>query len=68
MNKKNEVTQREVYLAFLEKTGIADEAVTDYRPCDPVYGMPGIPNGMIIYLENGTKLIYIHQEENSDAE
>ena len=56
------MTYGELYEKFRKETGIADGVVTDYRPCAEPYYHTYIPNAIIVWLNNGDHLIYIHEE------
>lgn len=53
------MTYGEIYKRFTEETGIPEAAIEDYRPCVPIYGVPPIERAIVIWLNNGDKLIYI---------
>lgn len=57
------MTYEEVYKMFLEKTKIPIDEIEDYRPCCNLFGVPDIRNGIVVWLKNGSKLIYIHDTE-----
>lgn len=57
-------TYGDIYNEFCEKFPNAE--VEDYRPADPMYIpqlMRGIPYGIIVWLKDGNKVIYIAKEE-----
>lgn len=53
------MTYEEIFNEFLEKTKIHRELVCDYRPCCNLFSMPNLPNAIVIWLKDETKLIYI---------
>lgn len=55
------MTYGELFKDFLQKTNITDNdtIIEDYRPCDQMYGVPSIPNAIVIWFKDGTKIIYI---------
>jgi hypothetical protein len=58
----NKMTYGEIYEKFRRETGIADEMIVDYRQCTEPYYKTCIPNTIIVWLKNGDRLIYIHEE------
>ena len=60
--KENGVTYGEIFKKFQEKMGMDDKTVIDYRPCAEPYYHTYIPNAIIVWLNNGDHLIYIHEE------
>lgn len=57
------MTYGEVFKQFCMVTGIQESDVMDYRPCEPLYGVPRVLGAIIVWLKNGDKLIYIRKEE-----
>lgn len=61
---EKEMTWRDLYNEFCKKFPDAD--VEDYRPAVEVY-IPqlakGIPNAIIVWLKDGSKVIYIAESE-----
>lgn len=57
-NCTKELTYREIFEHFLEKCE-TKSPIEDYRPCIPMYGVPDIPYAIVIWLADGTKIIYI---------
>lgn len=57
-------TYGDIYEEFCKKFPNAD--VEDYRPADPMY-MPqllrGIPSAIIVWLKDGSKVIYAAESE-----
>ena len=52
---------KEIFEEFISKTAINRDLIEDYRPCCEVYGVPKIPNAVVIMLKNGAELIYKHK-------
>lgn len=50
----------------MKDTTIFQEFV-DYRPCIEFYGVPKIPNAIVMQLKNKGKLIYISEEKEGAA-
>lgn len=50
---------KDIFKQFLEKTGIKEDMVVDYRLCCRTYDVPSIKNGIVIQLKSGAELIYI---------
>lgn len=57
------MTYGKIYEQFLEETKICREAIEDYRPCVQMYGVPDIPEGIVVWLKSGRRLIYIPPEQ-----
>lgn len=60
------MTYEEIYKQFKDKCNI-DEDIDDYRPAYGMYidGLEDcewIPNAIIVWLKDGTKIIYIAKE------
>ena len=53
-----ELTYGEIFDNFLENCEPKIH-VEDYKPCIPIYGVPYIPHAIVIWLADGTKIIYI---------
>ena len=54
------MTYEEIYKEFCDKFPNAERE--DYRPADPMFIsqlMGGIPNAIIVWLKDGSKVIYI---------
>ena len=60
------VTNSDLYKSFLARTGIDPKKINDWRPCFPEYGVPYIPMALVIWLNDKTKLIYVHTEETNE--
>lgn len=56
-----------IFQEFLQKTEISEEQIVDYRPCIEFYGVPKIPNAIVMQLKNKGKLIYISEEKEGAA-
>lgn len=67
MQKGKKMKDTEIFDMLLKNTGLSKNDVTDYRPCNRVYGIvPTIKDAIIINLkENGT-LVYI-PDKNPDG-
>lgn len=57
------MTYREIFNKFLEDTNIAENLINDYRPCTEMYRVPNISNAIVVWLNNGNKIIYIVGEK-----
>lgn len=57
-NCTKELTYREIFEHFLEKCE-TKSPIEDYRPCIQMFGVPDIPYAIVIWLADGTKIIYI---------
>ncbi len=57
------LTYGEIYAMFKRDTSVDDSLINDYRPCKEMYGVPNIPNAIIIWLNNDSRIIYIAKEE-----
>lgn len=53
------MTYGEIYNKFLKSTKIDQELISDYRPCIPLFAPTGIDNAIIVWLEDGSQIIYI---------
>lgn len=59
-------TYEDIYNEFCDKFTLAE--VEDYRPAVPMHIpqlMRGIPNAIIVWLKDGTKVIYMTESENT---
>lgn len=56
-----EMTNGEIYNKFIQETGIRASSIEDYRPCCEFFGVPDIPNAILIWLKIGEQIIYIHK-------
>ena len=52
------VTYGELYERFLLEIGISGDVVADYRPAISPYVKHNMPDRIVIWLKNGTSLIY----------
>ena len=62
--KEKAMTYEDIYEEFLAK--LPKVEVEDYRPADPMFIpqlMRGIPNGIVVYLKDKSKVIYISDKE-----
>lgn len=48
---------------FNADTDIDSSLINDTRPCTEMYGVPFIPNAIVVWLNNGSKIIYIAPEQ-----
>lgn len=57
------ITYGDIFKEFCESvnTGLTDQ-IRDYRPCDPMFDVPFIPGGILVWLKNGAKIIYISKQ------
>ncbi len=55
-----------LYQEFISKTKISTNTIDDYRPCCEMFGVPNINNAILIWLKDGTKLIYISNQEGEE--
>ena len=53
---------KDIYRQFLNTSGIYHSAVSDYRPCIEEFGVPNIPNAIVVWFKNGGKAIYIYDK------
>ena len=56
-------TYGDIYKQFLESTNIDLALVENYRPCCELFGVPNISNAIVVWLNNGNKIIYIVGEK-----
>lgn len=52
-------TWGDIFREFKESTEINDEIVSDWRPCGPPHYDIQIPMAILIWLRDGSKIIYI---------
>jgi hypothetical protein len=57
------VTYGDIYKQFIENTGIDPLKVNDYRPCCTLFDVPNLANAIVVWLNDGSKLIYILKGE-----
>ncbi len=57
------VTYGDIYNQFLESTQTDISKVEDWRPCGPPYYDTHIDMAIIIWLKDGSQLIYIYKKE-----
>ena len=55
------ITYGDIFKEFCDATNLQN-MVENYRPCDEMFGVPFIPGAIIVWLNNGSKLIYISKE------
>lgn len=41
---------------------LKDEIIEDYRPCAELYGVPNMEGAILVFLQGGSKMIYIPKE------
>lgn len=58
------VSYIDIYRRFKKDSNIQESLIDDYRPCMAMYGVPNIPNAIVVWLTNGSKLIYIYKHES----
>jgi hypothetical protein len=59
------VSYGDIYDEFCAK--FPNSHAEDYRPAEPLYIpqlMRGIPNGIVVWLKDGSKIIYIAESED----
>ena len=59
MNGDKKMTYGEIYEEFRSK---CECDVMDYRPCCELYDAPNITCAIVVWLKNGSKIIFIHEE------
>lgn len=60
-------TYEDIYNEFCNKFSLA--GAEDYRPADPMFIpqlLRGIPNAIIVWLKDGTKVIYMAESEDNE--
>ena len=60
------MTYKEIYLEFEKYTNIELAIIDDSRPCLSFYGVPSIKNAILVWLKNGSKIIYIAKEKDNE--
>ncbi len=53
------MTYSEIYNKFLKSTKIDRELISDYRPCISLFAPTEIDNAIIVWLKDGSQIIYI---------
>lgn len=53
------MTYSEIYNKFLKSTKIDRDLISDYRPCIPLFAPTEIDNAIIVWLKDGSRIIYI---------
>lgn len=56
----NKITYGDIYNQFLKDTKINRCEIEDYRPTSSMFGVPYIPNAILVWLKSGNKIIYIY--------
>jgi len=57
-------TYEDIYNEFRDKFPLAE--VVDYRPADPMYIpqlLRGIPYAILVWLKDGSKVVYVSESE-----
>lgn len=55
------MTYGEIYNKFLKSTKIDRELISDYRPCISLFAPTEIDNAIIVWLKDGSQIIYIEE-------
>lgn len=58
-DKENERTYGDIFEEFLTETHIDRQCIENYRPCCEMFDVPNITNAIVVWLRNGSKIIYI---------
>lgn len=58
-------TYGDIYHEFKSKTGIPGSRINDFRPCIEMYGVPTIPGAIVVWLNDGSRIIYIPEENTN---
>ena len=40
--------------------------IVDYRPCCELFGFPNIDNAIVMWMKNGTKIVYKSEAEDEN--
>lgn len=56
-----------IYERFLKDFHIDKNNVKDYRHCNGIYFDYEIPNAIIVWMKDGSKIIYIYKEEMEEV-
>lgn len=62
-NKPKRNTYTDIYEEFLKTIGNREELIADYKPCATPYFDITIPMGIIVWIKDGSKIIYISKGE-----
>lgn len=57
---KKQQTYSDLYNEFLVNTKTDPSIIDNYRPCYPPYYERAIPNAILVWLKDGTKMIYVN--------
>jgi len=57
------MTYGEIQKEFITFTELSSNKIDDYRPCSEMYDVPFIENAIVVWLKNGSKIIYIHKNQ-----
>lgn len=53
------MTYSDIFEEFIRETHIDRHLINDYRPCCEMFDVPNIANAIVVWLKNGSKIIYI---------
>lgn len=53
------MTYAELYNQFLSSTKIDKALISDFRPCYPPYFPHRIDKAILVYLQDGNRIIYV---------
>lgn len=56
-------TYGSIFREFLESTDIKQEIIADWRPCQKPYFEVSFSMAIIVWLKNGSRIIYISEKE-----
>lgn len=59
-----ERTWSSIFREFREVTNISEEIISDWRPCQPPYSDVSIPMAVIVWLTNGSQIIYKTKDDH----
>ncbi|MDF2800251.1 MAG: hypothetical protein K0S61_154 [Anaerocolumna sp.] len=59
LRNKEEKTYGDIYRQFRLEMKIKEALIDDYRPCVETYGVPYMPNAIVVWLKSGSRIIYI---------
>lgn len=58
-NELNKMTYQDIFTKFIQSTDIRREKIADWKPCVEMYCVLDIVCGIVIWLTDGTKMIYL---------
>ena len=66
MNNKdhNHLTYGMILSEFKSKN--PEIEIVDYRPCCDLFGFPNINNAIVMWMKNGTKIVYKSEAEDEN--